>query len=150
MSLNSQFCSNLVMKRVQKTTQLMQSIQKLHDPQSELLLSRNCTGVSRLFFSLRTTCPQVLQEVTEIFDYQLMKYLRQLIVGDGAGFGLVQQRMATLPIKYGGLGVYTMTDTSKYCYLASYTQTQHLQNTILQNTIAIESSHLYQHALQGI
>lgn len=56
------------------------------------------------------------------FDQHLIHYLRQLMVGDGAGFGPVQQRLATLPIKYGGFGVYTMCDTGKYCYLASYAQ----------------------------
>lgn len=61
-----------------------------------------------------------------------MQYIRCLIVGDGAGFGLVQQRLATLPIKDSGLGILTMTDTMQYCYLASQAQTQHLQNSILR------------------
>ncbi|XP_026458438.1 uncharacterized protein LOC113358943 [Papaver somniferum] len=64
-SLNSEFCSNMVLKRVGTTIQLMSKIQELQDPQFV----------------------------------------------DGAGFGLVQQMLANLPIKDGGLGVLTMADT---------------------------------------
>ncbi|XP_026448896.1 uncharacterized protein LOC113349177 [Papaver somniferum] len=133
-SLNTDFCSDMVTSRVDKTIALMQKIQKLHDPQCELLLLRNCVGISKLYFTLRTTNPQALQVATAHYDKHLLDYLRQIIVGDGAGFGLVQQRLATLPIKDGGLGVYTMKDTSTYCYFASCAQTKYLQNTILQPT----------------
>lgn len=83
-----------------------------------------------------------------LYDQQLFKFLRQLILGDGAGFGIVQHRMSTLPIKDGGFGIYTMADTSKYCYLASRAQTQHLQGLILQDLAPLESSQHYQQALQ--
>lgn len=32
-----------------------------------------------------------------------------------------------------GLGIYSMFDTMQYCFLASYSQTLHLQGNILQN-----------------
>lgn len=118
------------------------------DPQSKLLLLRNCTGVSNKYFTLRTTSPLALQSATTLFDNQLVQYLRHLVVGDGAGFGQIQQRIATLPIKDGGLGVYTMSDTSKYCYLASCAQTHHLQHILLQGTSTFESVQSYQQALQ--
>ncbi|XP_026428293.1 uncharacterized protein LOC113324185 [Papaver somniferum] len=107
-SLDMEFCSNIVRGRVDKTLQLMNNIHELQDPQSELLLLRSCAGVSRLYFSLRTTCPEALQVAGSRFDDHLMQYLRRLVVGDGAGFGLIQQRLATLPIKDGGFGVLTM------------------------------------------
>ncbi|XP_026416496.1 uncharacterized protein LOC113311927 [Papaver somniferum] len=133
-SLNTNFYSDMVTSRVDKTIALMQKIQKLHDPQCEILLIRNCAGISKLYFTLRKTNPQALQVASSHYAKHLLDYLRQIIVGDGAGFGLVQQRLATLPIKDGGLGVYTMKDTSTYCYLASYAQTKHLQHTTLQPT----------------
>ncbi|XP_026428410.1 uncharacterized protein LOC113324308 [Papaver somniferum] len=148
MSLDQQFCSNMVLDRVAKTTQLMHKIRKLQDPQRELLLLRNCTGVFRLYFTMRTTSPMALQEATAEYDNQLQQYLRQLIVGDGAGYGVVQQRFTTMPIKDCGLGIYTMADTSRYCFLASCSQIQHLQTTILQDTTTFESGQRYQHAMQ--
>lgn len=54
-SLDASFCSQLVCDRVYKTTLLLDAVHKLHDPRSELLLLRNCAGVSKLYFTLRTT-----------------------------------------------------------------------------------------------
>lgn len=118
-SLDPSFISDMMLTRVNKTVQLMDAIKKLKDPQSEMLLLRNCTGVSRLYFAMRTTNPAALQSATDVYDDHLLKYLRLLITGDGAGFGPLQQRLATLPIKDGGLGIYTMVDTRTYCFLAS-------------------------------
>ncbi|XP_026383543.1 uncharacterized protein LOC113279040 [Papaver somniferum] len=98
-SLDPSFCCRTVAHRVDKTIQLMDKIQVLCDPQCELLLLRSCTGLSRLFFALRTTFPMALLPDAERFDSYLMQYLRRLVVGDNAGFGKVQQRLATLPIK---------------------------------------------------
>lgn len=131
-SLDQQYCSNMVVNKVEKTVHLMTRVQQLQDTQCELLLLRNCIGVSKLYFTLRTTNPMTIQTATSLYDQHLVQYLRQLVVGDGAGFCPVQQRLATLPIKYGGFGIYTMSDTGKYCYLASYAQTQHLQHNILK------------------
>ncbi|XP_026397441.1 uncharacterized protein LOC113292800 isoform X1 [Papaver somniferum] len=147
-SLDAQFCSNMVLNRVDKTIQMMQKIKKLQDPQCELLLMRNCTGVSRLYFTLRTTSPLEIHAVTSRFDEHLFQYLRHIIVGDGAGLGLVQQRLVTLPIKDGGLGVYTMVDIGTYCNLASTAQTQQLQHTILKISPSAELSRSFEHALQ--
>lgn len=71
-SLDMEFCSNIVRGRVDKTLQLMNNIQELQDPQSELLLLRSCAGVSRLYFALRTTCPEALQVAGSRFDDHLM------------------------------------------------------------------------------
>ncbi|XP_026445253.1 uncharacterized protein LOC113345800 [Papaver somniferum] len=122
------------MARVDKTIHLMECIKNLQDPQSELLLLRNCAGVSKLYFAMRTTKPQFLQAAQVRFDQFLLQFLRYLVTGDGPGFGPIQQRIATLPIRDGGLGVYTMADTVPYCYLASIFQTKYLQDTILRST----------------
>ncbi|XP_026451691.1 uncharacterized protein LOC113352022 [Papaver somniferum] len=110
-SLDLNFISDMLLTRVNRTVQLMTAIKKLKDPQSEMLLLRNCDGVSCLYFSMRTTNPATLQPPIDLFNDHLLKYLRSLITGDGAGFGPLQQRLATLPIKEGGLGIYTMADT---------------------------------------
>ncbi|XP_026450840.1 uncharacterized protein LOC113350960 [Papaver somniferum] len=148
-SLDLNFISDMMLSRVNKTVQLMSAIKKLKDPQSEMLLLRNCTGVSRLYFAMRTTNPAALQSATALFDDHLLKYLRLLITGDGAGFGPLQQRLSTLPIKDGGLGIYTMADTSAYCYLASQCQTTSVQKVILGNSFSTEKGSAYQFALQN-
>ncbi|XP_026384772.1 uncharacterized protein LOC113280347 [Papaver somniferum] len=100
----------------------------------------SCSGVSRLYFTLRTNNPLAIQNAATQYDKHLMQYLRNIIVGDDAGFGLLQQRLATLPIKDGGLGVHTMEDTGNYRFLASCAQTQHLQRTILKQSSVLDSS----------
>ncbi|XP_026378606.1 uncharacterized protein LOC113273051 [Papaver somniferum] len=107
-SRDPQFCRNMVVKRVQKTIALMDAVMKMKNPQGELLLLRNFSGVSRLYFAMRTTKPEFLDEAQLVFDDHLRQFLGHLVTGDGPGFGLLQQRLVTLPIKDGGLGVYTM------------------------------------------
>ncbi|XP_026459935.1 uncharacterized protein LOC113360664 [Papaver somniferum] len=148
-SLDLNFISDMMLTRVNKNVQLMAAIKKLKDPQSKMLLLRNCTCVSRLYFAMRTTNPASLQPASEIFDDHLLKYLRLLITGDGADFGPLQQRSATLPIKDGGLGIYTMDDTRNYCYLASQSQTASVQKIILGKLSSTNKFSAYQMALQN-
>ncbi|XP_026399742.1 uncharacterized protein LOC113295625 [Papaver somniferum] len=147
-SLDMNFMSDMVLGRVNKTIQLMSAIKKLRDPQSEMLLLRNYVGISRLYFSLHTTNPAVIQQATDLFEDHLLKYLRLLITEDGAGFGPLQQRLDTLPIKDGGLGIYTMTDTRTYCYLASQSQTTSVWKVILGSLFPTVNGVSYQSALQ--
>nr|GEZ05818.1 hypothetical protein [Tanacetum cinerariifolium] len=44
-SVDSNFCNELVMKRVAKTIRLMDAIAKINDAQCELLLLRSCMGI---------------------------------------------------------------------------------------------------------
>ncbi|XP_026456101.1 uncharacterized protein LOC113357055 isoform X2 [Papaver somniferum] len=133
-SLDAQFNGDLVVGRVRKTIALIDAVEKLEDPQGELLLFRNCASVSRLYFTLRTTRPEFISEAQDLFDTRLVQFLRHIITGDGPGYGLLQQRLSTLPFRHGGLGVYTMQDTKHYCFLASCLQTLDLQSTILRCT----------------
>ncbi|XP_026433025.1 uncharacterized protein LOC113330424 [Papaver somniferum] len=147
-SLDLDFMSDMALHRVNKTIQLMSAIKKLRDPQSEMLLLRNCVGVSRLYFSMFTTNPTALHQASDLVDNHLFQYLRLLITGDGAGFSPLQQILATLPIKDGGLGIYTMEDTNTYCYLASQSQTTSVRKTILGRSFS-DNGVTYQLALQN-
>lgn len=100
-----------------------------------------------MYFAVRTTHPQALQQAKVRYDTHLLQYLRQLIIGDGVGFCFLKQRIAILPIKHGGLGVYTMYDIIHYCYLASQLQTFNLQRTILISTIVPEKIFISQQVL---
>lgn len=131
MSLDMNFISDIVLSRVNKTIQLISSIKKLKDPQSEMLLIHNCTGMSRSYSAMRTTNPAALQQATDLFDDHLFQYLRLLITGERAGFGSLQKRLSTLTIKDGGLGIYTTADTHSYCYFSSNSQTTSVQKVIL-------------------
>ncbi|GJX55421.1 putative reverse transcriptase domain-containing protein [Tanacetum coccineum] len=57
-SVDADFSSALVTKRVSKTIRLLDTIAKINDPQCELLLIRACAGISKLYFAMHT-CPLV-------------------------------------------------------------------------------------------
>lgn len=111
----------------------MASVSKLHDPQCELLLLRYCAGVGRLFYSLRTCPLDFFGDAQVQFDLALCSSLEKIVTASGPGFGDLQWRLATLPIKMGGLGIYAARDVINYAFLTSRLQTSLLQAKILIN-----------------
>lgn len=57
--------------------------------------------------------------------------------------------VTTLPIRDGGLGIYSMSDTIQYCYLASCIQSKQLQDSILRHSGVCSNSLNYQLALDS-
>ncbi|GJY52792.1 hypothetical protein Tco_0444456 [Tanacetum coccineum] len=86
-SVNFDFCNELVMKRVAKTIGLMDAIAKINDPQYELLLLRSCTGISRLYFTMRTCHPRVFESAQCSFDVALRSSLERILTASGSGCG---------------------------------------------------------------
>ncbi|GKB00095.1 putative reverse transcriptase domain-containing protein [Tanacetum coccineum] len=70
-SVDVDFGSALVMKRVSKTIGLLNAVAKINDPQCELLLIRACAGVSKLYFAMRTCPPRVFEAAQLSFDMAL-------------------------------------------------------------------------------
>jgi hypothetical protein len=89
-----EFSSKLVMKRVAKTTELMEAVAKLRDPQCELLLLRACVGISKLYFSMCTCSPWVFEHGHVAFDVSLRSSLERIVTASGPGFGDWQWRLA--------------------------------------------------------
>ncbi|GKC15743.1 hypothetical protein Tco_1012525 [Tanacetum coccineum] len=79
-SVDFDFCNELMMKRVAKTIGLMDAIAKIHDPQCELLLLRSCTGIFRLYFTMRTCPPRVFDSTQRSFDVALRSSLERISV----------------------------------------------------------------------
>ncbi|GKA66801.1 reverse transcriptase domain-containing protein, partial [Tanacetum coccineum] len=136
-SVDHDFCSQLVMKRVVKTIRLMDVVAKINDPQCELLLLRSCTGISKLYFSMRTCPPRVFESAQRSFDMALRSSLERIVTASGPGFGDWQWRIATLPFAFGGLRVYSAGDVLNYVFLASRLQYARLQTKLLRQTGAI-------------
>ena len=109
----------------------MQAVNTLNSPQCELLLLRACVGVSRLYFAMRTSPPSMFDEAQLVFDGELRVSLEKVITAGGPGFGPYQWRLATLPMRMGGLGIYNAYDGMQYAFVASRLQTSELQAQIL-------------------
>ncbi|GKB56081.1 putative reverse transcriptase domain-containing protein, partial [Tanacetum coccineum] len=121
-SVDFDFSSELVMKRVAKTIELMDAVARINDPQCELLLLRACMGISKLYFAMRTCPPCVFESAQRSFDVAIRSTLERIVTASGPGFGYWQWRVATLPFAYGGLGVYYAGDVLNYAFLASRLQ----------------------------
>ncbi|GJY79403.1 hypothetical protein Tco_0485204, partial [Tanacetum coccineum] len=113
-SVDVDFGSALVMKRVSNTIGLLDAVAKINDPQCELLLIRACAGVSKLYFAMRTCPPRVFESAQLSFDTALHSALERIVTASGPGFGEWQWRLATLPFAFGGLGVYSAASGSNF------------------------------------
>nr|GEU30554.1 hypothetical protein [Tanacetum cinerariifolium] len=107
-SVDIDFISELVIKKVAKTIKLMDAVAKINDPQCVLLLLRACTGISKLYFSMRTCPPCVFKSAQRSFDVALHFSLKRIVTASRPGFGDWKWRLATLPFAFGGLGVYSL------------------------------------------
>ncbi|KAJ0545394.1 hypothetical protein HanIR_Chr08g0349381 [Helianthus annuus] len=112
----------------------MRLLPKLGDPQSELLLLRSCMGIVKLFFGLRTCQPVHMEDAALFFDKGLREAIEELVVCGGPFFGDLQWRLASLPIRFGGLGLYSAVEASSYAFVASRAQSWVLQDHILRDS----------------
>ncbi|XP_076897210.1 uncharacterized protein LOC143550455 [Bidens hawaiensis] len=131
-SRNEEFISGLALKRAKRAVEIMECLKGLRDPQSELLLLRSCMGVAKLLFGLRTCQPSYVGGAVSVFDTGLRKAIEDNVVCGGAFFGDLQWRLASLPTRFGGLGICSAEDASSYAFVASRAQSWVLQDHILR------------------
>ncbi|GJW41559.1 hypothetical protein Tco_0067404 [Tanacetum coccineum] len=81
------------------------------------------------------------------FDHALRASLEKVVTASGPGFGDWQWRLATLPIKMGGLGILSVGDIIQYAFLASQLQLSTLQTKILMKTGIESHGSSFKHAL---
>ncbi|GKB98586.1 hypothetical protein Tco_0984723, partial [Tanacetum coccineum] len=118
-SRDTYFTSGLAMRRAANAVDLMGLLPQLHDSQSELLLLRSCMGISKLFFDLRTCQPVHMEEAALFFNKGLRGSIENIVVCGGPFFGDLQWRLASLPIQFCGLGLYSAKLVSFYAFVAS-------------------------------
>nr|GEV00225.1 hypothetical protein [Tanacetum cinerariifolium] len=107
-SVDINFCNELVMKRVAKTIRLMDAIVKINDPQYELFLLHSCTGISKLYFTMRTCPLRFFESAQRSFDMALCSSLERIVTAFGLGFGDWKWRLSTLPFAFGEEGAWCL------------------------------------------
>ncbi|GKF87614.1 hypothetical protein Tco_0258491, partial [Tanacetum coccineum] len=146
-SVDFDFSSDLVMKRVSKTIGLMDAVAEINDPQCVLLLLRACTRIYKLYFAMRTCPLRVFESAQRSFDVALRSALERIVTASGPGFGDCQLRLATLPFAFGGLGIYSAGDVLSYAFLASRLQSAALQTKLLRHVGILASGPTFDDAL---
>nr|GEU63514.1 hypothetical protein [Tanacetum cinerariifolium] len=133
-SRDTYFINGLAMRRTANAVDLISLLLQLHEPQSELLLLRSCMGIVKLFFGLKTCKPVHMEEAALFFDKGLRGSIENIVVCGGPFFGDLQWRLASLPIRFGGLGLYSAKLVSSYAFVASRAQSWVLQDHILRDS----------------
>jgi hypothetical protein len=144
------FIEGLAMKRASRAVELMHLLPRLRDPQSGLLLLRSCMGIAKLLFGLRTCQPIHMEEAAMLFDKELHEAIENIVVGGGPFFGDLQWRLASLPIRFGGLSLYSSLEASSYAFMASRAQSWVLQDHILRDSGLCGMDSDYYNALDGL
>lgn len=130
-TLSMEYAASVAQSLVDAAAASLQRLSILRNPQTELLLLRNCLGACKIVFTARCTPPAAAAQAFEAFDVLQTRVLQSIVMAGGSGFGELQQSLAALPICKGGLGITTATSLLPYAYLASVTQTAALQSSIL-------------------
>ncbi|GJY77415.1 hypothetical protein Tco_0482531 [Tanacetum coccineum] len=71
-----------------------------------------------------------MEDATLFFDKYLRVSIENIVVCGGPFFGDLQWRLASLPIRFGGLGLYSAKVVSSYAFVASRAQYWVLQDHI--------------------
>ncbi|GKC29360.1 hypothetical protein Tco_1036654 [Tanacetum coccineum] len=74
-----------------------------------------------------------MEEAALFFDKGLRESIKNIVVCRGPFFGDLQWRLASLPIRLGGLGLYLEKVVSSYAFVASRAQSGVLQDHILRD-----------------
>ncbi|MCI10010.1 hypothetical protein A2U01_0031101, partial [Trifolium medium] len=128
----------------------MHLLPQLKDPQSELHLLRSCMGIAKLFFGIRTCQPIYMKVAAVLFDKELRAAVEDIVVTGGPFFGDLQWRIASLPIKFGGLGLYSAVEAASYAFVASRDQSWVLQDHILRDNRVYDMDSDFDIALDGL
>jgi hypothetical protein len=87
---SASYVSDFVSAKAVEVGRIMGSLAALNDPQSELLL-RLCLGVCKATHIARCTPPELAHKGMGVFDGHLHDALRRIVVGEGPGFGPLQE-----------------------------------------------------------
>ena len=121
---NRTYCeAHTYSKRVEASRPLMEALGELEDPQTSLLLLRECASYCKVVYSSRVTPPSLHSAALAAYDEQVRASLEASCTGPLTPDAWEQ---ATLPTGMGGLGLRRASGHSVAAYLASLVATADL------------------------
>ena len=136
---STNFCEAVISDRIKKIKSLIETSCELNNSQLEFILLKNCLGLPKFSYNLRTynflTSVHLLTE----FDNMVLNRLADLLAHtfNPSSPTWIQ---ASLPLTSSGLGITLATDIASIAYLSSYVDSKPLQDTLITNTPDIDLS----------
>lgn len=90
--------------------------------------------IAKLFFGLRMYQSVHMEEATFLYDKCLSRSIKDIVVCGVPFFGNIQWRLASLLIRFGGLGSYSIVEASCCTFVATRSQMWVLQDHILPDS----------------
>ena len=113
---DKEFSEKCVEGRVKKIKEVLDRLEVLDDPQSELALVRSCIGFPRFGFTLRSAPPEDIERAVVEFDAMMddvaEKRFKVVLKGD-------VEKQWHLPIRFGGIGIPKAQDVMTPAYLGN-------------------------------
>jgi hypothetical protein len=125
---NANFAALYMHQRLDRLEDTLRALRDIDDGQIELILLRCCLGVPRMGYAIRCCSPEAIGDTLGRFDDLLSTQLEAIIASP-----LTPQarRLASLPIRLGGLGISEVGRVAAPAFIASVLSTRSLQNQIL-------------------
>ena len=113
---DKEFSEKCVQGRVKKIKEVLDRLELLDDPQTELTLVRSCIGFPRFGFTLRSAPPEDIEEAVKKFDALMnevaQKRFKVALSGD-------TEKQWHLPVRMGGIGIPKAQDVMAPGYLGN-------------------------------
>ena len=122
------FCEDYVGKRIAKIEAALKNLEKVDDPQIEMLLIRSCLGLPKFVFALRSAPPEDIACSIRKFDTLISEVLRERL---GISLTEEQEMQLRMPTALGGLGVEKAEDIAECAYLGNVLATRDLIGKLL-------------------
>ena len=112
------FCTGVVHERVHKTSQLLDLVSQLDDPQVALKLQRHAVNYGRVMYCMRTCPPHQIASALEAFDKKQLQCLEAVL---GTHLSQAQWAQASRSTSAGELGLRQAAEHAAPAFLASCT-----------------------------
>ena len=130
------FEMEILVDRIAKLEALLEKLPTLEDPHTEYVLLKNCFGLPKLSYTMRTVDPRPHQNTLKRFDTGVRQALEREL---GVSLEDHQYFQATLPVSMGGLGVRRVETHSPGAYIASLGASSDIMEEIVGRRVEMET-----------
>jgi hypothetical protein len=125
---NAAFASQHMQKRLHCLDSTLNALRDIDDGQIELLLLRCCLGTPRMGYAIRSCAPEKIRDELLLFDDMVSSQLEAIVA---APLTSDARKLASLPIRLGGLGISEVSKVAAPAFISSVLATRSLQHRIL-------------------